>query len=69
MTCTIKNVIYVTEGQGCRKYYIGETNNLFDDYFITLQLVIVPCGGGRSLPVLNHSADYISFPLGSLGPL
>ena len=28
MTCTVKNVIYVTECRGCRKYYIGEINNL-----------------------------------------
>ena len=28
MTCTVKNVIYVTKCRGCRKYYIGESNNL-----------------------------------------
>ena len=28
MTCTVKNVIYVIECQGYRKYYIGETDNL-----------------------------------------
>ena len=33
----------------------------FDAYFTTLQLVFVPCGGGRHLPVHHHSADYISF--------
>ena len=28
MTCTVKNVIYVIECPECRKYYVGETNNL-----------------------------------------
>ena len=28
MTCTVKNVIYGTECRGCRKYYVGDTNNL-----------------------------------------
>ena len=38
-------------------------------YYIktTLQLVLVPCGGGKRLPLHHHSADYISFTLGSLG--
>ena len=43
--------------------------NLFDVHLFTLQLVLVPFGGGRSLRVHRHSADYLSFPLGSLGPL
>ena len=46
--------------------------NLFDVYYTTLSLVLVPCGrvaAVERLPVHHHSADYISFPLGSLGPL
>ena len=32
----------------------------FQVYFTTLQLVLVPCGGGSErLPVLHHSADYM----------
>ena len=40
--------------------------NLFDVYFTTLQLELAAV---ERLPVLYHSADYISFPLGSLGLL
>ena len=43
--------------------YVSE-GNLFDVYFTALQLAAV-----EQLPVHHHSADYISFPLGLLGPL
>ena len=49
--------------------FFVSNDNLFDVYFTTLQLVLVPCGGVARLSVLYHSADYISFPLGALGPL
>ena len=51
-------------------FFVSKGNLFFYIYFTTLQLVLVPCGGGRiCLPVHHHSADYISLPLGSLGPL
>ena len=43
--------------------------NLFDVYFTTLHQVLMSCGGYKTSPVLYHTADYILFPLGSLGPL
>ena len=47
----------------CGVFFVSK-GNLFDVYFTTLQLVLVPCGAVERLPVLYHSADYISFPLG-----
>ena len=52
----------------CSVFFVSK-GNLFDVYFTTRQLVLVTCGGGRTFPVLYCSADYTSFPLGSLGPL
>ena len=43
------------------KFFVSK-DNLFDVYFTTVQLVLVPCGGGRTS---LHTADYISFPSGS----
>ena len=43
--------------------------SLFYVYITALQLVLVPVAAVGRLPVHHHSADYISFPLGSLGPL
>ena len=41
----------------------------YDVYFTTLQLMSVRVPAVECLPVLPHSADYISFPLGPLSPL
>ena len=41
--------------------FFKSKGNLLDVYFTTLRLELVSCDGGRT--------DYISFPLGSLGPL
>ena len=49
-------------------FFVSE-GNLSDVYFTTLQLVLVPCGAVERLPAHHHSADNISFPLGSLDPL
>ena len=35
----------------------------------TLLHIKLLCGSGRTSPHSSSSADYISFPLGSLGPL
>ena len=31
-------------------FFVFPKGNLFDVYFTTLQLVVVPCGGGRTSP-------------------
>ena len=46
----------------CSVFFVSK-GNLFDVYFTTLQLVLVPCGGDRTSPVHGHSADSTSFPL------
>ena len=33
----------------CSVFFVSK-GNLFDVYFTTLQLVLVPCGGGRTSP-------------------
>ena len=33
-----------------RSVFFVSKGNLFDVYFTTLQLVLVPCGGGRTSP-------------------
>ena len=33
----------------CSMFFVSK-GNLFDVYFTTLQLVLVPCGGGRTSP-------------------
>ena len=33
-----------------RSVFFVSKGNLFDIYFTTLQLVLVPCGGGRTSP-------------------
>ena len=52
----------------CNVFFVSKGNH-FDVYFTTLQLVLMPCGCVERLLVFHHIADYISFPLGSLGPL
>ena len=42
--------------------------NRDSEFHSTLQLLFVPCGAVERLPVLHHSADYITLPLRSLGP-
>ena len=55
MTCTVKNVIYVIECQGCRKYYIGETNNLRNR--TTLHNQHIRHENLRQIPLSGHIAS------------
>ena len=34
----------------CSVFFFFSNGNLFDVYFATLQMVLVPCGGGRKSP-------------------
>ena len=54
---SIYNVFYVSIG------------NLFYFYFTTLQLVLVPCGGCKTSPLIHHSVDYIFITFGITGPI
>ena len=67
MTCTVKNVIYVIECRECRKYYIGETNNLRNR--TTLHNQHIRHENLRMTPVSGHIAScsnmdpkYFMFP-------
>ena len=53
MTCTVKNAIYVTESRGCRKYYIGGTNNSEPT---TLHDKHIRHDNVRMIPVSGHIA-------------
>ena len=55
MTCRVKNVIYVIECLRCRKYYIGETNNLRNR--TTLNNQHIRYENLRMIPVSGHIAS------------
>ena len=59
MTCMVKNVIYVIECQGCRKYYIGETSNLRNR--VTLHNQHIRHENLRMIPVSGHIASCSNF--------
>ena len=42
----LRFVIVALPGLFCSVFFVSK-GNLFDVYFTTLQLVLVPCGGGR----------------------
>ena len=52
----------------CSMFFVSK-GNLFDVYFTTLQLVLVPCGGGRTSPrTLPYCRLYfVSFRI--IGPI
>ena len=67
MTCTVKNVIYVIECRGCRKYYIGETNNLrnrttlYNQHIRHEHLRMIPVSG-HIASCSNTDPKYFMFP-------
>ena len=61
--------MYMLEGVSSVAIFITAKGNLFDVYFTTLQLVLVPCGSSRTSPHTSPQCRLYFISFGIIEPI